>query len=349
MDVFGFDIETHLLWASAVGLGLTAFILGRARGRQVALRATASPSGATSEPEVPSSGLPRVEYEEDHSIDPTRVGQGPAAEACLEAPALPILYDNDAAIDEPTHAGALIVTSAHAQTDRGRCRKRNEDSVLAKDDQGLYVVADGMGGYAGGALASHLAVETIATAFARESFAGSPHGNIPRRASELARAIQMANVRIRAAAHEDPALEGMGTTVCAARFSPNKQRLYVGHVGDSRVYRLRRGRLKQMTADHTMRDYGVGGPAAAYLSRAIGVWPIVPIDVVIAKPQPGDIYLLCSDGLTKMVSNDAISEVLTSAPATIAAERLVSEANAHGGQDNISVIVVEVRSPGLAA
>lgn len=289
--------------------------------------------------------LPRVGYEEDEAVDPTKVGEV----AVLGAPALPVLYDQDAAVDEPTHAGALIVTSAFAQSDTGRRRKRNEDSVLVADDDGLYVVADGMGGYSGGEVASNLAVETIATAFKERRFEGPAHADIPKRASELARAIQMANLNIHKTASSDPRLEGMGTTVCAARFSSNKQRLYVGHVGDSRIYRLRDGQLKQMTADHTMKDLGVEGPTAAHLSRAVGVWPTVPIDVVLAKPMPGDVYLLCSDGLTKMVSNDVISQVLAHEKPNEAAGKLVHAANENGGKDNISVIVVQVHASRMAA
>jgi len=138
----------------------------------------------------------------------------------------------------------------------------------------------------------------------------------------------------------------MGTTICAARFSANKQRLYVGHVGDSRVYCFRNGKLRQMTSDHTMKDLGVTGEGAAHLSRAVGVWPVVPIDVVFGKPQPGDLYVLCSDGLTKMVTDEDIGLVLaTNAAPSVVAEALVKAANDHGGKDNVSVIVVRVDDP----
>ncbi len=203
-----------------------------------------------------------------------------------------------------------------------------------------------MGGYSGGELASKLAVSTISKAFDADAFEGSPHESLPKRASELARAIQMANAVIHEKAESDPALEGMGTTVVAARFSANKQRLYIGHVGDSRVYRLRNGELKQMTADHTMKDFGVEGPQGAHLSRAVGVWPVVPIDVVLVKPQAGDVYLLCSDGLTKMVPNETIAKVLREEKSpSVAVTQLVDAANANGGKDNITVIVVRVALP----
>jgi protein phosphatase len=259
---------------------------------------------------------------------------------------LPRTYDADAVDDEPTQARPLIVTSASAQTDAGLRRKRNEDSLLVADAHGLYVVADGMGGYSGGALASQLAVKLIGECFEANEFPGDAHEQIPRRASELARAVQRANAAIFAQAQLDSTLEGMGTTVVAARFSVNKQRLYVAHVGDSRMYRLRDGGFDQMTQDHTMSALGVEGPTGAHLSRAVGIWPVVPIDIVFVKPLPNDRYLLCSDGLTKMVAPKQIAEVLEQEKDLHAAvERLIATANANGGKDNITVVVVHVDSP----
>ena len=273
----------------------------------------------------------------------TLVGEGSASGKHLAAPTRKIVYDEDAAADEPTHAGALILVTGAAQTDRGLRRRHNEDSVLAREDEGIFVVADGMGGYRGGEVASKLAVSTIEDAFTMRHFEGPEHDSIPPRASELARAIQMANDAILAKASTDAQLEGMGTTLCAARFSPNKQRVYIGHVGDSRVYLMRGRELRQMTHDHTMRELGVSGQGAAHLSRAVGVWPAVPIDIVLGKPQPGDLYLLCSDGLTKMVSDAAIGDVLRqSATPREAAEALVDLANKNGGKDNVTVVVVRV-------
>jgi serine/threonine protein phosphatase PrpC len=156
----------------------------------------------------------------------------------------------------------------------------------------------------------------------------------------------MANAAILETAKSQPELEGMGTTVCAARFSANKQRVFIGHVGDSRCYRLRDGVFEQMTADHTMADHGVKGPGAAHLSRAVGIWPTVPIDVVMGVPLEDDVYLLCSDGLTKMLKDETIATVLKSEidPKT-AVERLVLFANSHGGKDNITVILIRVVPP----
>lgn len=295
---------------------------------------------------APGPALPKIGYDEDADVEPTLVGAQEQRRPSYSPPTQKIIYDDDAADDEPTHSGALILVTATAQTDKGVRRKRNEDSLLASEDQGIFVVADGMGGYRGGEIASQLAVTTIERAFSTKSFDGPEHDTIPPRASELARAIQMANEAIFDKASVDKQLEGMGTTICAARFSPNKQRLYIGHVGDSRVYRMRQGKLRQMTSDHTMKELGVSGAGAAHLSRAVGIWPVVPIDIVLGKPQPGDLYLLCSDGLSKMVHDDEIEAVLRRNPApAVAVEELIKVANEHGGKDNVTVIVVRVDDP----
>jgi protein phosphatase len=307
--------------------------------------APASASGAASAP-ASAPELPKIGYEEDADVEPTLVGAREQKRPSYSAPTQKIVYDDDAADDEPTHAGELILVTATAQTDKGIRRKRNEDSLLASEDEGIFVVADGMGGYRGGEIASQLAVTTIERAFMTKHFDGPEHDSIPRRASELARAIQMANEAIFEKASGDNQLEGMGTTICAARFSKNKQRVYIGHVGDSRVYLFRDSKLRQMTSDHTMKELGVSGEGAAHLSRAVGVWPVVPIDIVLGKPQPGDVYLLCSDGLSKMVDDESIERVLReSATPAASAEALVKLANERGGKDNVTVIVVRVDDP----
>ena len=308
--------------------------------------AAPAPPPSASEP-LPQLALARLDYEEDAEIDPTRVGRGPAPKPPIyQAPVERIIYDEDAATDEPTRTESLFLVSAKAQTDTGLRRKRNEDSVLVLESSSLFVVADGMGGYRGGELASQLAVSTMAQAYRSGAFDGPPHENVPTHASELARAIQMANAAILEEAKAKPELEGMGTTLCAARFSGKKKRLYVGHVGDSRCYRLRDGVLTQMTADHTMALHGVKGPQSAHLSRAVGIWPTVPIDVVMGVPVEGDVYLLCSDGLTKMLGDEAIADVLLAEEDLKAAvERLIAVANGRGGKDNITVVLIRVVPP----
>jgi PPM family protein phosphatase len=308
----------------------------------------AAPAEEASPSALAAPALPKIDYGEDADVDPTLVGV-PAREAARSSSAPPtqkIVYDEDAALEDPTQPGELILVTATGQTDKGLRRKRNEDNLLALEDDGVFVVADGMGGYRGGEIASHLAVTTIERAFTSKKFEGPQHDTIPLRASELARAIQMANEAIFTKAASDKRLDGMGTTICAARFSKNKQRVYIGHVGDSRVYRMRDGKLFQMTSDHTMEQLGVNGEGAGHLSRAVGVWPIVPIDIVLGKPQPGDVYLLCSDGLSKMVPDDQIEQLLrqSESPAA-AAETLIQAANERGGKDNVTVIVVRVDAP----
>lgn len=351
-----------LVFVGAAVVFAIAYVLGRSSGGAP----EAAPAGAAAVPppeakpapekakpaaakeptkEAKSAGaLPQMNDEsEDDEVDPTKIGVLAPKRAAVQPPANSILLDEDAAVDEPTLASALILVSATAQTDKGLRRKNNEDNLLVLPEKGVYVVADGMGGYAGGEIASELAVRTIERAFNDGTFDGEPHTSIPARASELARAIQMANIAILERAESDKQLAGMGTTVCAARFSPNKQRLYVGHVGDSRIYRMRKDVLTQITKDHTMKDLGATGASAGLLSRAVGIWPTVPIDVLMAKPEPGDYYLLCSDGLTKMLNDDMIAGTIQAGttPAEIV-ENLIGKANARGGKDNITVILISV-------
>jgi protein phosphatase len=291
------------------------------------------------------------EDDDDDDLELTSVTVGPPSVPDIVEPgepgAVPILYDDDAAVDEPTGVTAMILVSAIGQTDRGLRRRRNEDSYLVLAENNLFVIADGMGGHAGGEVASRLAVETMERAFKQQSFDGDPYPNVPRRGSELAQSIQMANRTIYDASRRDSALSDMGTTVVGALFSPNKQRLYVGHVGDSRCYRLRQREMRQLTTDHTMAAVGmVAGPFAAHLHRAVGIAPTVKVDLIIAKPRPQDIYVICSDGLSKMVSDDEIRDILLDERnLQRATERLVARANDVGGRDNITVILIEVRSP----
>jgi protein phosphatase len=291
-----------------------------------------------------------LDYEEDDAVEPTMVGRAasapPSKRRIVQPPVKRIIFDDGAATEEPPRAEPLFLVHATAQTDKGLRRKRNEDSLGVLESKNLFIVADGMGGYAGGDRASALSVDTMMDAFRSNTFEGPVHADIPREASDLARAIQMANATIEEEVQKRRALAGMGTTVCAAVFSPNKSRLYIGHVGDSRCYRLRDGLFKQITADHTMAELGVKGPEGQHLSRAVGIWPTVTIDIVMAVPRTGDAYLLCSDGLTKMLPDDIIGNVLRNEDDPKAAvERLIFFANARGGKDNITVILVRVVPP----
>ena len=256
-------------------------------------------------------------------------------------------YEEGAEAEEVTAASARILLYAGGDSDRGRVRARNEDSLLMMPERSLFAIADGMGGHRGGEVASSVAIDTLRDAFDRSAFEGrvQSDGDVPRRARELAAAVQMTNECVRSMALADRELSDMGTTLVAARFSPNKQRLYVGHVGDSRCYRLRRGHLRQLTTDHTMASLGMKGPRAKDLYQAVGVTPGLTIDLIVDKPQEEDVYLLCSDGLSKMLSDDEIRDVLVDhEDLESALYTMIEEANDRGGSDNVTVIIVKVMS-----
>jgi protein phosphatase len=327
------DITIITLAPSPIAMAAMNAVAARAAlATPVPVAAAPAPRPAA---DAPPPNISTPEPVDDDDDDP---GELPSA--------IPIIYDEDASVDEPTRVNALILVSAASQTDQGRKRRRNEDSLLVLDDHHLYVVADGMGGHAGGDVASKMAAEAIGDAFKKNVFEGDPYPDVPRRGGELALAIQMANKAIYDHARANAAYQGMGTTVVSARFSPNKQRLYVGHVGDSRCYRLRNKQLTQITTDHTMGAQGVTGPLAAHLNRAVGVGPGVKVDLIIVRPRPEDVYLLCSDGLSKMVADADIQQILLDEPDLgKAVQKLVERANARGGRDNITVILVQVKDP----
>jgi protein phosphatase len=288
-------------------------------------------AGAEITVEAPPAAAPTTS--EDDQSDEERVSR------------VDVSYEEGAEPDEVTGTSARILLWAGGDSDRGRVRKRNEDSHLVMPEQSLFAVADGMGGHQGGEIASSIAIDTLRDAFARSDFESHVEGadDAPKRAKELAAAVQLTNECVRSMALADRELSNMGTTLVAARFSPNKQRLYIGNVGDSRCYRLRRGVFRQLTTDHTMASLGMQGPHAKDLYQAIGVSPGVTIDLIVDKPQEDDIYLLCSDGLSKMVSDDEIRQVLIDKPdLDDALYTLIETANDHGGNDNVTVIIVKV-------
>jgi protein phosphatase len=269
----------------------------------------------------------------------------PASAPASRPPKVEMIYEDKADIEETDDAVTRILVSAQGQSDGGRVRRRNEDSFLVLQERSLFLVADGMGGYAGGDVASALAVETVASAFETDTFVGKTESaeNLPRRGREMACAIQMANQAILARVAKEPALAQMGTTIVAARFSPNKQRVYIGHVGDSRCYRLRGQTMKQMTTDHTFLGLGLKGVGAQHLYQAVGVDRRITIDVAVDKPRPGDRYLLCTDGLNKMATDDQIRDVILGEPdLESAVYALIALANEKGGKDNVTVILVKV-------
>ena len=270
-------------------------------------------------------------------------GEGEAEEERVSR--IELSYEEDAEAEEVTAASARILLYAAGDSDQGRVRQRNEDSMLVMPERSLFAVADGMGGHRGGAVASSLAIDALQDAFDRSAFEGrvQAKGDVPRRARELAAAVHMTNECVRSMALADRELSDMGTTLVAARFSPNKQRLYVGHVGDSRCYRLRQGKLRQLTTDHTMASLGMTGPKGNHLYQAIGVTAGLMIDLIVDKPQDDDVYVLCSDGLSKMVSDDDLRDVLLEhEDLESALYTLIEAANDRGGKDNVTVIIVKV-------
>lgn len=255
------------------------------------------------------------------------------------------LFEDDIwrGVEEPTGVEDLVAIKSAGETDRGVARRRNEDAFLADDRLELFVVADGMGGYAGGDVASQMAVEEISEAI-RGGIVGS-RPELPRRAAELVAAIEKANSAVFTAAKGGAKFEGMGTTIVAVRVAPKKERVYIAYVGDSRVYRLRNGTLRQLTCDHTLAARGVTGPLASNLRRAVGVAPTVKVDTVLDKTLPGDVLLLCSDGLSKMLPDHEIRRLLSESDDNLArtANSLIAAANGKGGRDNITVVLVKIR------
>ena len=240
--------------------------------------------------------------------------------------------------------------------DTGRARSNNEDAVIIDDPMGLAVLADGMGGYNAGEVASNMATAFIAAELGR----WLRELQVPAPQSELRRALEIcvdnANRAIFNSANSNPSYAGMGTTLVVAVF--RGLQLMLGHVGDSRAYRFRGGKLQQLTRDHSLLqeqlDAGLITPEQAVyathknlVTRAVGVEDTVLLEVHTHEVMPGDLYLLCSDGLSDMLSDPQITHVLA-AQSTLpgACQALVDAANEAGGRDNISVILA--RSDGNA-
>lgn len=243
----------------------------------------------------------------------------------------------------------LRITDQAYATDTGRQRSANEDSVFVRAP--VFVIADGMGGAQAGEVAS----KTSAESFERELPEGPPE-------RVLKQTIEGANRAIHKLARTDPNLAGMGTTTTAAILDEKAEEVAIGHVGDSRAYRLRRGKLERLTRDHSlveeMRRKGQlteaqaeDHPQRSIITRALGPEPEVEVDLQTVPAQAGDVFLICSDGLTTMLDDDHIERLLaraTSMPNAVRA--LVDEANRAGGRDNISVIafkVVDAAEPAL--
>lgn len=232
-----------------------------------------------------------------------------------------------------------------AISDVGKKRQKNEDSYLINDSLNLFVVADGMGGHAGGEYASRIAITTI------EEFFESAQGKDSDSSGVISEAIKVAGAKIVSKAEEDAALKGMGTTVIALHLDDKKA--IFGHVGDSRAYLFRDGVLEQLTDDHSLVNEqlktGMITEEEArthqfknIITRSLGVTAEVEVDVVSKKLKAGDAFLLCSDGLSNLVEIQEMEKELRAKEAVLAAKTMVDLANKRGGDDNITVVVVEV-------
>jgi serine/threonine protein phosphatase PrpC len=270
-------------------------------------------------------------------------------------------------------------------THRGRVRQGNEDTCAAAPEAGAYVVCDGMGGAAAGEIASNLAADTFLAylnSAAPVNAKGEPQTIRPQ--TRLNAAVQAANQAVYQQSRSLPELSGMGTTLVALLHAPisnskngrsttrrtasnhgnsrasDPPTLWLAHVGDSRCYRRRRGRLEQLTGDHSLVEeqlragqitaaQAAVSPMRNLITRAIGSQATVETEIQSHHPQPGDLYLLASDGLTHEISNEEISSVLAAIPMprtqaglTKACEALILAANRNGGNDNITVLLVAV-------
>jgi protein phosphatase len=245
-------------------------------------------------------------------------------------------------------------------SDTGMVRSHNEDSILANNPLGLAVLADGMGGYNAGEVASGMATAVLGSELEHAFAARPPHvpdaSGRPWVRQALLEVVARTNAAIHLAARSNPKYAGMGTTLVMIQFFDN--RLMAAHVGDSRLYRLRDGELTQLTRDHSLLqdqiDCGLITPEAArhsqnknLVTRALGVDPTVDTEIDEYPVLPGDIYLLCSDGLNDMVEDEEIALVLTTLAANLplCATHLVQAANDNGGRDNVSVILAKVKMP----
>ncbi|MES2933786.1 MAG: Stp1/IreP family PP2C-type Ser/Thr phosphatase [Pseudomonadota bacterium] len=249
-----------------------------------------------------------------------------------------------------------------ARTDTGMVRQHNEDSVAFSAEVGLAILADGMGGYNAGEVASTIATNLVLLCI--EQQLRSMHREIDSPADgrihqTIVEAIQIANLSILEAAHKEPAYNGMGTTLVLALL--HDDHITLAHVGDSRAYRLRRGQLQQITRDHSVLQEQIDAglisaesaqfaPNKNLITRAVGVDFQIEIEIHDHQIEPDDIYLLCSDGLSDMLLDEEMRDILLrhesnpDSALETTCEILIDQANANGGQDNISAILIKVES-----
>jgi protein phosphatase len=244
-------------------------------------------------------------------------------------------------------------------TDVGLQRDHNEDSFAILQDHELYIVADGMGGHRAGDVASKLATEAIVDFFratAAEDFTWPFHfdSRMSEEENRLLTGIKIANRQIVERSSRSRECHGMGTTVVGALFSGRKGKMYIGHVGDSRAYRVRGGEIRQMTRDHSLvNDYLLAMPELTeeqkselpknVITRALGMQEHVSVDLQGDDASVGDTYVLCSDGLSGMIEDSEILDIVSrSQNIEDACRKLIALANEHGGEDNITAVLVKI-------
>jgi protein phosphatase len=252
-------------------------------------------------------------------------------------------------------AAEIIPVEYAGETNVGLKRTHNEDNFAIFEEENLYIVADGMGGHASGEVASQMAVESLRDFFRATS--EDPETTWPYKMDKsrkyeenrLAIGVKLANLRIYETAQRDARYRGMGTTIVSMLFI--RDGAYLSHVGDSRIYRIRNGEIVQLTEDHSLlNDYIKmkkltqeeidNFPHKNVIVRALGMKDSVKVDLLLERPKRDDLYLLCSDGLSGMVSTDELFEIVSSNPdLTKACHVLIDRANEHGGTDNITVVL----------
>ena len=248
---------------------------------------------------------------------------------------------------------------AAGASDVGLQREHNEDSFIVLKEYDLFVVADGMGGHRAGDVASKLATETISEFFkstANDDVTWPFHfdTNLSEEENRLLTGIRVANRQIFERSTRSREYHGMGTTVVGAMFSPRKQRMYIGHVGDSRCYRVRNGQIQLLTRDHSLiNDYLLAMPDLTeeqrselpknVITRALGMQDQVVLDLQHDEPLTGDLYVLCSDGLSGMVQDDEILKIVNATnDIREACSKLIARANEHGGEDNVTAVLIKI-------
>ena len=249
-------------------------------------------------------------------------------------------------------------------SDVGRQREHNEDRFVLLPEHALYIVADGMGGHRAGDVASQLATTEVAEFF-KTTITDDITWPFPFDASKteeenrLITGIKLANRKIYDKALASRELHGMGTTVVGLLYAPKRNQVYVAHVGDSRCYRVRNGGIEQLTRDHSLiNEYLQAMPELPseqrdnlpknVITRALGMHDQVQVDTKVDVPHPGDVYVLCSDGLSGMLTDQEIAEIVSGAGSDLegAAKKLIERANEHGGEDNVTAVVVQVADEG---